>query len=62
MNRYTGGVDIYLQVTIAQTSALSNQRNEADIRRRRMDASVLLIKGVGGGWNISELPKEASLR
>jgi outer membrane protein TolC len=62
MNRYTGGVDNYLQVTIAQTSALSNERNEADILRRRMDASVLLIKAVGGGWNISELPKEASLR
>src|SRR5579864_472871 len=49
MNRYTGGVDNYLQVTIAQTSALSNERNEADILRRRMDASVLLIKAVGGG-------------
>jgi NodT family efflux transporter outer membrane factor (OMF) lipoprotein len=56
-NRYTGGVDNYLQVIIAQTSALTNERNEADILRRRMDASVLLIKAVGGGWNVSELPK-----
>jgi NodT family efflux transporter outer membrane factor (OMF) lipoprotein len=61
-NRYTGGVDNYLQVVIAQTSALANQRNEADILRRRMDASVLLIKAIGGGWNISELPKAASLQ
>ena len=61
-NRYKGGVDNYLQVIIAQTSALSNERNEADILRRRMDASVLLIKALGGGWSTSELPKEASLQ
>jgi len=61
-NRYKGGVDNYLQVIIAQTSALANERNEADIQRRRMDASVLLIKALGGGWSVTELPKEASLR
>jgi NodT family efflux transporter outer membrane factor (OMF) lipoprotein len=61
MNRYTGGVDNYLQVIIAQSSALTNERNDADIVRRRMDASVLLIKALGGGWDVSELPREASL-
>jgi NodT family efflux transporter outer membrane factor (OMF) lipoprotein len=61
-NRYTGGVDNYLQVIIAQTTDLTNQRYEADILRRRMDASVLLVKALGGGWNVSELPKESSLR
>ena len=40
-NRYKGGVDTYLQVITAQTAALTNQRTEVDIRRRRMDASVL---------------------
>jgi len=61
-NRYKGGVDSYLQVITAQTIALANERNNVDILRRRMDASVLLIKALGGGWNVSELPKEASLR
>ncbi len=56
-NRYVGGVDTYLQVITAQTAALSNERNEIDIMRRRMDASVLLIKALGGGWNTSALPK-----
>jgi NodT family efflux transporter outer membrane factor (OMF) lipoprotein len=56
-NRYKGGLDTYLQVITAQTATLSNQRTEVDIRRRRMDASVLLIKAVGGGWNTSKLPK-----
>ena len=61
-NRYKGGVDNYLQVIIAQTSALANERNETDILRRRMDASVLLIKALGGGWSVTGLLKEVSLR
>lgn len=56
-NRYVGGVDTYLQVITAQTAALTNERNDIDIMRRRMDASVLLIKALGGGWNVSQLPK-----
>ncbi len=56
-NRYVGGLDTYLQVVTAQTTALNNERNEIDIMRRQMDASVLLIKALGGGWNVSDLPK-----
>ena len=56
-NRYTGGVDTYLQVITAQTIALNNERNDVDILRRRMDASVLLIKALGGGWDVANLPK-----
>ena len=56
-NRYIGGADPYLQVITAQTIALQNERNEVDILRRRMDAAVLLIKALGGGWNVSQLPK-----
>jgi NodT family efflux transporter outer membrane factor (OMF) lipoprotein len=61
-NRYIGGADPYLQVITAQTAALQNQRNDVEILRRRMDASVLLIKALGGGWNVSELPTVSSLR
>ena len=56
-NRYVGGVDTYLQVITAQTAALNNERNDIDIMRRRMDASVLLVKALGGGWNVSSLPR-----
>ena len=55
-NRYVGGLDTYLQVVTAQNAALSNERNEIDIMRRRMDASVLLIKALGGGWSTAQLP------
>jgi NodT family efflux transporter outer membrane factor (OMF) lipoprotein len=56
-NRYVGGLDTYLQVVTAQTTALMNERNDIDIMRRQMDASVLLIKALGGGWNVTDLPK-----
>ena len=56
-NRYEGGVDNYLQVITAQTVLLTNQRNDIDIMRRRIDASVLLVKAIGGGWNTTQLPK-----
>lgn len=57
-NRYVGGVDTYLQVITAQTTALNNERNDIDILRRRMDASVLLIKVLGGGWDRTQLPPQ----
>jgi len=58
-NRYRGGVDNYLQVITAQAVTLANQRTDIDILRRRMDASVLLVKAVGGGWDASALSKAA---
>ena len=60
--RYVGGRDTYLQVITAQTIALTNERYEADILRRRMEASVLLIKALGGGWEASDLPTVAKLK
>jgi outer membrane protein TolC len=61
-NRYREGADPYLQVLTAQTIALANERNDLDILRRRMDASVLLIKALGGGWTSASLPKAGDLR
>ncbi len=57
VNRYKGGIVTYLEVITAQTIALTNQRTEVDLMRRRMDASVLLIKALGGGWDNSKLPQ-----
>jgi NodT family efflux transporter outer membrane factor (OMF) lipoprotein len=56
-NRYVGGEDTYLQVITGQTAALANQRNDVDILRRRMEASIRLVKALGGGWDVSSLPK-----
>ena len=51
-NRYRGGLANYLEVTSAQNAALVNQRTAAGILTRRMNASVLLLKGLGGGWQV----------
>jgi NodT family efflux transporter outer membrane factor (OMF) lipoprotein len=61
-NRYIGGRDTYLQVVTTQTLALQNERNAADIQRRRLDASVLLIKALGGGWRTGDLPSIDALK
>jgi NodT family efflux transporter outer membrane factor (OMF) lipoprotein len=55
--RYEGGADTYLQVITWQTAALNNERNDIDIMRRRMEASVILIKALGGGWSTGQLPR-----
>jgi NodT family efflux transporter outer membrane factor (OMF) lipoprotein len=60
-NRYEGGADPYLNVATAQTVELLNERNAIDIQRRRMDASVLLIKALGGGWGAVQLPTIRSM-
>ena len=45
-----------ITVVTAETIELANERNAIDILRRRMDASVLLVKALGGGWDVSNLP------
>lgn len=56
--RYTRGLDPYLNVILAQSVLLSNELTSANLVTRRMTASVLLVKALGGGWNRSQLPKE----
>jgi NodT family efflux transporter outer membrane factor (OMF) lipoprotein len=55
-SRYRGGVANYLEVTTAQSAALGNERAAVDVLTRRVAASVLLIKALGGSWNVSQLP------
>jgi NodT family efflux transporter outer membrane factor (OMF) lipoprotein len=55
-NRYRGGVASYLEVITAQNAALLNQRGAVNILSRRMSATILLIKALGGGWNVTSLP------
>ena len=49
-NRYKGGVVTYLEVLTAQNVALAAKRTAIDILRRRLSASVALVKAIGGGW------------
>ena len=60
--RYRGGITTYLEVITAQNTLLGIQRTAVDIRTRRMSASVLLIKALGGTWNVTDLPSAKSLK
>ncbi|MEM5338933.1 efflux transporter outer membrane subunit [Paraburkholderia azotifigens] len=60
-NRYRNGAITYLDVVVAQTTALSNEREAVSIARRRMAASVALIKALGGGWDATSLPTDEQL-
>ena len=55
-NQYKAGVVAYLDVITVETTALSNERALVDLLNRRLSASVLLIKALGGGWDVSQLP------
>ncbi len=49
-DRYTGGLDTYLDVITTQQTLLSNQRQATQIRGQQMLTSVYLVKALGGGW------------
>ena len=49
-DRYDAGIVTFLEVATAETAALQAQISAVNIQARRMSASVLLIKALGGGW------------
>lgn len=56
MNQYKAGIQDYLTVITAQTTALNDQVTAVNIHTRRMTTNVLLVEAVGGGWDVSQLP------
>ncbi|MNH37608.1 copper/silver efflux system outer membrane protein CusC [compost metagenome] len=47
---YNSGMADYLEVLIAQGSALQGELNLADIQRQRLALIVELYRSLGGGW------------
>jgi len=60
-NRYENGAVTYLNVVVTQTIVLSDQRAAVQIERRRMEASIALVKALGGGWSAADLPTSSQL-
>jgi NodT family efflux transporter outer membrane factor (OMF) lipoprotein len=56
ITRYKGGVTSYLEVTTAQSAALSDEVTAVNILGRRMVDAVALVQALGGGWDRSALP------
>ncbi|TAK64943.1 efflux transporter outer membrane subunit [Methylobacter sp.] len=55
-NQYQAGTVSYLEVIIAQAAALSNRQTAVQLQGQRLSSSVLLVKALGGGWNVAMLP------
>jgi NodT family efflux transporter outer membrane factor (OMF) lipoprotein len=48
--RYKAGLVTYLEVAATESIALQAQLANLNIQLRRMSASILLVKALGGGW------------
>jgi multidrug efflux system outer membrane protein len=48
--RYSSGIVSYLEVVDANREALQAERGNAELSGQRLNASVRLIKALGGGW------------
>lgn len=60
LNEYQAGTTAYTTVVTAQATSLTNEESALDIQQNRLVASASLIKALGGNWNVSQLPREAS--
>lgn len=60
--RYKAGLDPYLNVINAQTVLLNDQQLAVNFRMQQMVASVQLIKALGGGWEVAQMPPPKEVR
>jgi NodT family efflux transporter outer membrane factor (OMF) lipoprotein len=58
--RYEGGVENYLDVVVAQNTALAAEIQVINIHTEHMIVTVDLIKALGGGWNANAGPENAT--
>jgi NodT family efflux transporter outer membrane factor (OMF) lipoprotein len=59
MKQYKAGTAIYLAVAAAQVAELNNERTDVELLGRQFDASIGLIKAIGGGWQSSQSDQTA---
>jgi NodT family efflux transporter outer membrane factor (OMF) lipoprotein len=52
LNQYKAGTVSFLNVVIAQTALLAEQRAAVQVLNRRLAATVGLVRALGGGWKI----------
>ncbi|MGZ3375452.1 MAG: efflux transporter outer membrane subunit [Phenylobacterium sp.] len=59
--RYEEGATNYLDVVTAQAADLQAQRIGIEIEDRRLQASVNLVRALGGGWSSGDLPSAQAI-
>jgi outer membrane protein, multidrug efflux system len=61
MQLYVGGLTTYLDVVVAQETELTARTAEAQTQVSRHEATVGLIRALGGGWSTADLPTEEAV-
>lgn len=54
--RYKGGVTSYLEVLTSEQLLLQDQTTAISLETRQFASSVSLVRALGGGWDVTQLP------
>ena len=62
VQRYRAGLGTYLTVLTAETNVIAQRRLTTDLRARALDAQVLLVRALGGGYQAPAPARELTRR
>jgi outer membrane protein, multidrug efflux system len=61
MQLYTSGASSYLEVVVAQVAAFQAAAGQIGTTIRLQQASINLVRALGGGWSAGQLPSEKQI-